>query len=210
MNKNIILSLVTVLLVSVNTRAQAQDILLKGRSGLELNIGIWTGKVSNSITAGGTRTEAKLGSFVGGILFAHWLQENLALTISAGLLAGEASSTVSSGQVDQHSSTVAPVLIGIRYYLPDPEPDVRVRPFLSAALGAYVGSEAKNTLFSQEAHTETSFGGRLGGGVDLILGDHFKLGVNMGYHIMSDFSLSVGTRKNYNGGEFSIGIGYIF
>jgi len=210
MKKGIIFSLVTVFLVSVNTSAQAQDILLKRRSGLELNIGIWAGGASNSIAAGGIRTEARLGSFVGGILYAYWLQENLSLTIGAGLLAAEASSTVNIGQVDQHASSVVPVLIGFRYYLPDPEPDVRIRPFLSAALGTYVGSESKNTLLTQEAHTETSFGGRLGGGVDFILSDHFKLDVNMGYHVMSDFSPSVGARRNYNGGEFSAGIGYVF
>lgn len=210
MKNGIILSLVSALLLSVNMTGHAQDFLLKRRSGIELNIGVWTGGVSTSISPGGVQTETKLGAFIGGILFTHWLQENLSVTLSAGLLAAKASSTVSIGGIDQQASSVAPLLIGARFYVPYPEPDAQVRPFLSAAVGPYVGSEAKSTLFAQEAHTETSFGGRLGGGIDFILGDHFKLGANAGYNMMADFSASVGGRKNYNGGDFSIGIGYVF
>jgi hypothetical protein len=105
---------------------------------------------------------------------------------------------------------VVPLLIGVRIFLPYPEPDAQVRPFLSGAIGPYIGSEAKSTLFTQGTHTETSFGGRFGAGIDFILSNHFKLGANAGYNVMSDFSAAVGGRMNYNGGEFSIGIGYIF
>ena len=211
MNNGIILSLVSVLLFSASTTSHAQDFLLKHRSGLELNLGVWSGGASISISTGGLQTEANLGAFIGGILYTNWLQENLSVTLSAGLLAAKASSTVSSmGDLEQQASSVVPLLIGVRLYLPYPEPDAQVRPFLSAAIGPYIGSEAKSTLFAQGTHTETSFGGRAGVGIDFILGNHFKLGANAGYNVMSDFDASVGGRMNYNGGEFSIGIGYIF
>jgi hypothetical protein len=210
MKNVIILSVMSSLLLSVSGSACAQDILLKRRSGLELNIGIWTGGASTSISPGGVTTEANVGAFAGGLLFSHWMQENLSVTLSAGLLAAKASSSVSITSVEQQVSSVTALLLGVRFYLPDPEPDAGVRPFLSAAVGMYIGSEAKSTLFSQGAHTEASFGGRLGGGIDFILSDHFKLGANAGYNMMSDFSTPVGGRNNYNGGDFSIGVGYVF
>jgi len=210
MKNGIILSLVSALLFSVSTTSHAQDFLLKHRSGFELNLGVWSGGASTSISTGGVQTEANLGAFIGGILYTNWLQENLSVTLSAGLLAARASSTVSMGGIDQQVSSVVPLLIGVRIFLPYPEPDAQVRPFLSGAIGPYIGSEAKSTLFTQGTHTETSFGGRFGAGIDFILSNHFKLGANAGYNVMSDFSAAVGGRMNYNGGEFSIGIGYIF
>ena len=210
MKNVLILPVVSALLFSVSASAYSQDILLKRRSGLELNIGIWAGGASTTVSPGGVSTEANIGAFAGGLLFSHWIKENLSVTIGAGLLAAKASSSVSITSVEQQASSVTALLLGVRFYLPDPEPDAGVRPFLSAAVGPYIGSEAKSTLFSQGAYTETSFGGRLGGGIDFILSDHFKLGANAGYNLMSDFSNPVGGRNNYNGGDFSIGIGYMF
>ena len=118
MKKSIVFPLFSALLLfSVNATSQAQDSLLRRRSGIELNIGIWTGGASTSIDASGIQTEAKAGAFIGGILFAYWLQEYLSVTFSAGLVAGEVSSTVSIGAIDQHVSTVAPLLIGVRWYV---------------------------------------------------------------------------------------------
>jgi opacity protein-like surface antigen len=210
MKNVLLLSVVSALLFSMSASAYAQDILLKRRSGLELNIGIWAGGASTTVSPGGVTTEANIGAFAGGLLFSHWMKENLSVTISAGLLAAKASSSVSITSVEQQASSVTALLLGVRFYLPDPEPDAGVRPFLSGAIGTYIGSEAKSTLFSQGAYTETAFGGRLGGGIDFILSDHFKLGANAGYNLMSDFSTPVGGRNNYNGGDFSIGIGYMF
>ncbi len=206
----IFLTVVFALLLPVSSTARAQDVLLMRRSGLELNFGVWTGGASTSVSPGGVTTEANLGAFVGGLLYAYWMRENLSVTLSAGLLSANASSSVGIMSVEQQASSVTSLLLGVRFYLPDPESDARVRPFLSGAIGTYIGSEAKSTLFSQEAHSEASFGGRLGGGIDFLLGDHFKLAANAGYNLMSDFSASVGGRENYNGGDFSIGIGYVF
>jgi len=30
------------------------------------------------------------------------------------------------------------------------------------------------------------------------------------YNLMSNFNTPIGARRNYNGGDFSVGIGYIF
>jgi opacity protein-like surface antigen len=98
----------------------------------------------------------------------------------------------------------------VKYYLFNPGPEDAVRPFASAAIGPYIGSETNSTMMSQEAHSETAFGGRLGVGLDFLLGENFKLGVNARYNLMSDFSTPVGARSNYDGADGSIGLGYIF
>jgi outer membrane protein W len=206
--KRVILLFVVSALLSLS--AQSQDPAMKGRSGIELDCGLWTGpNASTAVGMEGIGVDVTSNAFVGGILFTHWVQEYLSITVSAGLLEGKASSTVSFLSVTQHVSSVVPVLLGVRYYVLGSTADGQVRPYLSAAVGPYIGSEVNNTILAQESHTETAFGGRVGGGIDFFFSDHFKLGANTGYHIMSDFSTSIGARKNYNGGDFSIGLGYM-
>jgi len=198
------------ILCSLSTM-QAQDFLLKERTAVELDLGMWGGaKASNSIGITGIRSEAKTGGFAGGIQIAHWLDERAAVTIGASMLAAEATSTVGWTGPTNRASSVVPLLIGIRYAFPDPAPDARLRPYFSAAVGTYIGMEAKSTALSQEAHTENAFGGRLGVGIDLFLGSFFKLGVSAGYHLMTDFEVPVGARSNYNGGQFAFGLGFVF
>ena len=148
-----------------------------------------------------------------GILYAYGLQEGAVVTLSAGLLTAGASSNVGIYGVNQQASSVIPLLLGIRYYVPSPEPGARIRPFVSVAVGSYIASEASNSVgvtVLQESHTESAFGGRVGVGVDLYVNNHFKFVANAGYDLMTDFSTPVAARTNYNGGEFTLGVGYAF
>jgi hypothetical protein len=187
------------------------DPVLNGRSCVELNFGAWSGSsVSNAVTTGGIQAEVKTGAFVGGVQFAYWTQEYLAVTLSAGLLEGKVSSSTSILSTSQHVSSVSPVLVGVRYYPFGPNAGGSVRPYLAAAAGPYIGSEVSNTILFQGSHTETAMGGRIGAGIDFIAGYHFKFGANAGYNLMTDFAIPVGARSNYNGGDFMLGVGYIF
>jgi len=205
----ILIIIVTIVLQS--DTAFAQDYSLKGRSALEFNMGFWGGSnTSNTLTTNGIRSEAKTNGFVGGIQYSHWIQEQVSATLSIGFLAGEATSTVSFSGVNQHTSIIVPVLIGVNYYFFNPAQEDAVRPFVSAAIGPYIGSESNNTMLSQNAHSETAFGARIGAGIDFLLGDHFKLGAGADYNVMSDFKNTVGAKTNYNGVDVLIGMGYIF
>ncbi len=79
-------------------------------------------------------------------------------------------------------------------------------------MGPYFGSvsdvQAGQTT-STEAFTETTFGSRLGLGLDFFLGRLFTLGVGGGYHFVADFDRRVGPETDYSGPEFSLlfGIG---
>jgi len=210
MKTGTILSVLSALVLATTTTAHTQDLSLTHRSSLELNIGFWSGGASNTISSSGVRAEVSAGAFVGGLQFAHWLREYLAITVSASLLSGKVSTTVSLLSVTQKVSSVAPVLLGVKYYPFESAADGEVRPYLSAAVGPYVGSEESNTVLAQESRTETAFGGRLGAGVDFLVTDHFKFGANAGCNVMADFDLPVGARSNYNGVDFQMGVGYVF
>jgi hypothetical protein len=189
----------------------AQEYSLKGRSALELNIGFWGGgKSSNAVSATGFQSESKTNGLLGNIQYSRWIQEQLSVTVGVGYLAGETRSTVSVLEIGQRSSAVVPLLVGVNYYFINPGPEDAVRPFISAAIGTYIGSEASNTIVSQTAHSEAAFGGRFGAGLDFLLSNHIKMGMNVGYNLMTDYTSPVGARKSYNGADASIGIGYIF
>ncbi len=193
---------------------RAQEPTLEGKSVLELHAGMWTGaSVTNEVGASGVRASADVNSFVGGLLYAYGLRENVAVTVSAGVLSAGANVRVGAGTVSEESGTVVPLLLGLRYYVPSPKPGAKVRPFLSAAAGPYVGNGQSVRIAStvvEEAHTEAAFGGRFGGGIDAHLGQRFKLIVNVGYNVMTDFSTPVTGRRSFNGGDFSAGVGYTF
>lgn len=191
-----------------------QDLVLKDRSVLEINMGMWGGsKVSNTIGVSGIQSTANASSFVGSILYAYGLRENAAVTLSAGVLTAGASANVGILGVSQESGTVIPILIGMRYYVPFPEPAAKVRPFLSLGIGTYLGFEQNSSVgltVVQESHSESAFGGRIGAGIDFYVSNYFKFVANAGYNLMSDFSSPVTGRSNFNGGDFSLGVGYAF
>ena len=198
-------------LFALTVMSHAQDLSLEGRSGLQINLGFWGGATtSNSLSISGVRSEAKTSGFAGGLLFKHWMQENLSVTLSAGLLGMQGSTAIGPSGLDIHASDAIPVLLGVQYYLPSPGPGDAIRPFLSAAVGPIIGFEAKVTGISQSAVTETTFGGRVGGGIDFFMGPHVALTADMGYNLMADFDTSIGSKKNFNGAQFSLGLGYIF
>jgi opacity protein-like surface antigen len=202
---------IIIALLLLSSISWAQEYVLKGRSALELNFGFWGGaKASNSVTMNGIQSEATTNGFSGSILFSHWIQEQMSVTLSGGLLAGEASSTVSASAIGQRASAIVPILIGVRFYFLSPVQDDAVRPFVSTAVGAYVGSEASNTILTQSAHSESTYGGQVGAGIEFLFSNHIKMGASVRYNMMSDFSTPIGARYNYNGADASIGIGYIF
>jgi hypothetical protein len=200
-------------MIAIGSVSIAQNISLKGRSALELNIGSWRGEEmpeTPPVAQGSISLVAETNYFTGGLGYSYWLKEQLSLTFTISLLSAKANTDITIPNVTQQVSTVIPVLLGIRLYIPKPDSSYNIRPFISIAVGPYFGSESANTTLSQQAHTEATVGGRLGLGVDFFLGGHFKLGVNVGYHFVTNFENTIGARKNYNGSELSIGAGYIF
>ena len=190
---------------------EAQPYTMKGRSCIELNLGLWhESKAGNESGISGMISIAKTNGFIGGLSYNYWLQEYLSVTIAAGVLAAEATSSMTLRGMSQQASSVIPILLGVRYYVPKPSTDDQARPFLAVAVGPFMGFEAENSLSRQGTRSETSLGLRLGGGIDILVSQDFKLGANVGYSLMTDYSTPIGARRNYNGPDFSLGFGIIF
>ena len=184
---------------------------LKGSSSFEVNIGLWNeAQAGQQISMSGIKQSAKASGFVGGVGYSYWMREYLAATIDVSMLSGEASSTISVLNIQQRTNSVVSVLIGMRYCLPEPEPEDRVRPFVALGIGSYIGSEAENSVFVQSAHSESVIGGRLGVGIDALLGSWFKLNATVAYNLMADFKTPVGARSSFNGYDMSFGFGFVF
>jgi outer membrane protein W len=211
---------VLVLLMFVSGLLHSQTITLRGSSAIELDLGFW-----NNVNAGqqlnltGVKQEARASGFVGGLTYCYWMRENMAITVAGSLLSSEASSTVSVEgntiinpviSVGQNSNALFSFLVGMRYFIPGPEPEDMIRPYLAIGVGSFMGFEAGNSLLAQSAHSESTFGGRVGVGLDAHLGQSVKLGVNAGYNAMSDFRSALGARTNFNGFDFSVGIAFLF
>lgn len=183
---------------------------LNGRWSVGFNLGVFTGLKSSNVAVQGMSTEITVTGFAGNLFFSRWLRENLSLEMSAGLLTGSAKVYSSAFNNTQQTSAVFPILLGLNYYIPELQPQNEIRPYISAAIGMYIGAEATNDMISQQVHTETAIGGRIGAGVNFLLSDHFMLGANAGYHLMNNFKNPVAGKNNFNGGNFSFHVDYIF
>jgi len=208
------LAIITLFFGLISSTVSAQGLSLKDRSVIELSMGLWGGsKVSNTIGVSGIKSTADASSFIGSVLYSYGLREEMAVTLSAGVLGASASADVGILGTQEQAGTVIPVLLGVRYYVPYPDQDARVRPFVSLGVGPYIGLESSSSIgmiMVQESRTEAVFGGRLGIGVDLYTGYSFKFVANAGYNAMTNFSTPISARNNFDGGDFSIGVGWAF
>lgn len=211
------LTLITVL-IAVATLLQAglaQADPLERRSRIEMKAGLWMmgSRMTSEIGAGGVETTTENSGPVGIVAYSYWIQENLAFTSTFSILSVELKSKISALGVGTNTSGVYSVSVGVRYYVPKSTYKTSWRPYVAAAVGPYVGAETKSEVgmtVVTESHTETAIGGYLGGGLDIEVGHHFMLGISTGYHLITDFTESVGSRKNFSSPEFAFGISYLF
>ena len=215
---------VSLLLITLTSpTADGQPLSLRGSSSLELNLGLWSeSRASAQISQSGVQSSAKTNGFIGGLTYSYWMRENVAITVAGSLLSAEATMNVVNAAAGyssiataltsplQSANSIASFIVGMRYYLPEPEQEDHVRPFVSVGVGSYMGFEASNSLLSVSAHSESAFGGRVGAGLDVFLGSVVKFNANAGYNVMTDFQNAVGARRNFNGIDASLGIGFIF
>ncbi len=151
------------------------------------------------IDYGSTGLAGKLG-------YNLFFDERLAIHVSCGIWQTEVRITPFSVE----SSTVAPILMGVKYYPFKITQDSSLKPFMLGAAGIVVGSASGVRRISSVSHTESAAMVYLGAGSDFVLGSLVKLTAGLGYHFTTDFSEPIGGKKNYSGPEISFGIGFMF
>ncbi|MEZ5357627.1 MAG: hypothetical protein R3F48_02270 [Candidatus Zixiibacteriota bacterium] len=207
-----ILCMFAVLLFIVST---AQADVLNGRSRIGLFAG-YAGRGGESkviVSETGVNVSSGTGGAMGGLIFGHWLQENMAVTITISGHAIENDVTSGTSGVTTQTTTIGAIHPGIRYYFPKSALTSSWRPFLSATVGPFIGYEESTEVFTTitvESNTEIAFGAKLGAGLDIQLSRMFMIDVYTGYNLMTDFADPIGGRRNYSSGEFSFGLSYLF
>ena len=213
--KAILISLMVAAAMCCSAMAEKNN-LMEGRSAFELQLGAWVDQsgAESRVLVSGAKVETSMGGFAGGLSYAYWLEENLAIQIGFTALVADLETSIQSiGRVSTTTATVTPILMGVRYYWPRSSFGAKVRPFVGAAVGTAFGSESNTRVDSEvivESNTEVAFAGQAALGIDFLLGRHFGLGVRTGYNLLTDFSDPIGGTKNYSGGLFTFGVSYHF
>jgi outer membrane protein W len=207
----LVLAIVVICLASL---APAADLCLERRHQIELRLGMWNQATDarTEIDAGLVTTSVESNGFLGGLAYGHWLNEALALKIGAGaMLISLESHTDASGTTSQ-TAVVVPIIMGLRHYYVGSACCSATRPFVGVGVGSFIGTQNISDVGStitEESRTEAVFGGQLEAGIDFLLGRRVMTGVRFAYDLMSDFERPIGGSRNYNGPEFTIGIGFL-
>jgi len=172
-------------------------------------MGYWdSGYRGTSTTAIYTEKMTRVEDLVGAFSYAYWTHDQLATYVTLRGLVVEATSIDGATGTSESAVVVTSAMFGIRLY-PFSSARTPLRPYASAGVGPYIGVESyKETDIHIVENVKTlgSFGGYLGGGLDIQMGRHLMMGVHLGYNIMEDFPEPLGLEKNYSGVEVSAGI----
>lgn len=168
-------------------------ISLERRHRLQVHFGYVESGPTGPTTIGSVRTE----NLMGGTLYGWWTSERVMISIAASGIASEVSSDV---------STVANILLGVRYYFPERSLRGSLRPYLAVAAGPYIASVVGSV---GTVGTEAAPGGWIGIGLDVPV-SRWLLGVDGGYNLVADFARPVGGRRNYSGLQVLLNFSWTF
>ena len=172
---------------------------------IDLRITYWNNsKSGTSIRVPGVEIEN--GGMSGKIMYNYYYDQNYAITFGVGVMEVQ----VEAWALHEYTSTVAPVMMGMKYYFNPSSKVVLFRPYVAGSIGILIGSESSVRFMSVREHNESAIGGYAGIGSDIILGSLVKLHADIGYNLFTDFPEEIGYRKNYSGAEFSMGLGFMF
>jgi hypothetical protein len=168
-----------------------QGLFMNGRTRVEFFGGFTDSYVE--VENGHDDSHVEVGGGQGGMAFAHWVREDLALDFQ--FLATDVDVTeIDYGPRESTETRGATgLLFGARYYFPKATFGGSFRPYVAGAIGPF----SEYYVFDSEHHTEvhhnnTTFGGQLGAGVDFQLSRLFSLGVKMAVNLRDDHDPSFG------------------
>jgi hypothetical protein len=177
------------------------------KHGVDLRLAFWDHSSGGAaVNLNGLSIDVGTGGVSGEIMYNFYSSPDLAFTFSVGLMAAE----VNVETFSNYTSTVAPVMMGLKYYFLSIDSNSALRPYLSGSFGVLLGMESGVKAFSVGTRTETTIGANARFGTDIILGSLVKLHADIGYNLFSDFGEEIAGKKNYSGAEISFGVGFTF
>ncbi|MEW5924137.1 MAG: hypothetical protein AB1746_09130 [Candidatus Zixiibacteriota bacterium] len=215
MSEKTLIKLLSLIIIITIIFGTAQAGVLDKKSRVELRLGGWVeaGDSKVAVLDSDALTSVKTGLPMGGVGFSHWLNEKWALFVSVTAMSSQTDTRIEDLGLSTNTSIISSLMFGGRRYITMSDPNTMFRPYLEGGAGAFVASQEKSSIGLRviyESTQEATFGGRIGGGFDFLLGRKFTLGACGLYNIMADFDNPIGNRKNYNGVEFNIVFGYLF
>jgi len=190
--------------------AGTEPVRFAGSHAIELSVGLLhSGSSSVTISAGTVSSGVSERGVLGSLRYAYWVEDDLALQVSAGVLNADATTTVSGGAVSAESASVIPVLFGLKFQPFAFREGSGLRPYLYGSLGPCIGYSSGVQAGATTASTvrwEMAMGARLAAGLDFLLRRLLTIGLQMGYLGMIDFENAIGGRRNYSGPELSLSI----
>lgn len=192
------------------------DVLAR-RSRIGIQFGYWShaGSTDETEEINGTvvETDALSDNLTFGLLYTHWMRDTWAIGGEFSAIRSSTNVAITSYSVIERTTTIASMLLSLRYYLPELSYRSPIRPFFLAGAGPVFATETLSEVYGYvyaESETHTAFCGQLGGGIDVIAADQVMVGFKAAYDFMSEYSDPVGGRRDYSGPEFSLSIGYLF
>jgi hypothetical protein len=184
--------------------AQSESFTLKGHHTIFFEGGVKTNSNSTvSITSG--TIEAKTG-FLGGVNYGYWFSEEWELTAGAKMFGS--ATTVKLFNIE--TSSVIPVLVGIRFYPQALAIGEIGRAYAGISLGAYFGSATQTKgLFHVENIEESVFGGEAVLGLDFFVAPWCKVGPQFSFLFLDDYKQILGLKKNLSGVAFCLEFGFV-
>jgi outer membrane protein W len=183
---------------------------LEGRHRLELRFGYWDAGQSwhKTRVVGPAKVTTRVEDLLGAISYGYWVHDQLSTDITATALVVEAMSTTGVSGISESALVVTSLMFGIRLY-PVSSTLTPLRPYVSAGVGPYLGIQSEKEInfgVVQNVKTLGTFGGYVGGGVDIQMGRHLMAGIQVGYNVMADFPEPIGLDRNYDGLAVSAGL----
>ncbi len=195
-------------------RKERSRFSLQNRSQIEIRFGVYeNADFDEEYYYDGILTRYSNDNLMVSIGYNYWTDERTAFNLTVKVLGSEFDDGINYTGIYRTSYAVVPIFLGVRIYPGRPGVRSPIRPYLTATGGPVFGTESLSLIgfdIIEERRTETAAGVHLGGGIDILAGRHFMLGVNAGYNLISDFDEPIGGHVNYSGGEFGVGFGFLF
>jgi len=117
---------------------------------------------------------------------------------------------VNIDNISEHTSTIGSILVGMKYFPFKSIQDETFRPYLGGGMQMLIGTESSVEILNVGSHTESAMGVYGAIGSEFLISSRIKFLTEMGYNLLTDFTVEIGNKKNYGGFEFAFGLGFMF
>lgn len=197
------------------TSLGAQD--LTGDSHFDFRLGVRQSS-GTSTSPGGTVKTTQAGGILVSAGYVHRLTGDLAVTFSGAFLPAKVMATgdATYGEVERVFSI--PLFVGLRLFIPKPNPQTKWRPWVSAEAGPLMGFEVVSSTDRYTGKPDSSggvgatfaLGTRFGLGFDVQLSHFVTFGSSAGYTLIPESLDTGGNQSNHEGLDIGLRLSLLF